>query len=49
MGVGGHRHALSALPPEKNRGTQCTGGRAGLDCCGKSRPHPDSMPGLPRP
>jgi hypothetical protein len=44
MGVGGQRHAPAALPA-----TNCTGGwvgpRAGLDGCGKSRPHRDSIPG----
>jgi len=42
MGVGGQRHAPSALPPRKRPGTHCTGGlvgpRAGLDGCGKSHP-----------
>ena len=31
MRVGGQRHAPAALPPGKKPGTQCTGGRAGLD------------------
>ena len=37
------------LYPRKRPGTHCTGGwvgpRAGLDGCGKSRPHRDSIPG----
>ena len=41
-GVGGQRHAPAALPPGEN-GTHCIGDwvgpRAGLDGCGKSRPH----------
>jgi hypothetical protein len=48
MGVGGQRHAPADLPPGKSPGTQCMGGwvspRAGLDGCGKSRPHKDSIP-----
>ena len=43
------RHAPAALPPGKRPGTHCIGGRvgprAGLDGCGKSRPHRDSIPG----
>jgi hypothetical protein len=43
MGVGGQRHARAALSPGKRAGTQCTRGwagpRAGLDGCGKPRPH----------
>jgi hypothetical protein len=42
MGVGGQRHAPAALTRERT-GTHCIGGwvtpRAGLDGCGKSRPH----------
>ena len=42
MGMGGQRHALSALPLGKRAGTHYTGGwvgpRAGLDGCGKPRP-----------
>jgi hypothetical protein len=42
-GVGGQRHAPSAIYPQEIPGTHCTGGwlgtRAGLDRCGKSRPH----------
>jgi hypothetical protein len=45
-GVGGQRHALAALPSERPA-THCIGGwvgpRAGLDSCGKSRPHRDSI------
>jgi hypothetical protein len=37
------------MPPGKRPGTHCTGGwvglRAGLDGCGKSRLHRDSIPG----
>ena len=48
MGMGGQRHAPTALPPGKRPGTHCIGGcadpRAGLDGCGKSRPHRDSIP-----
>ena len=40
MGVGGQRHALTALPPGKGPCTHCTGDwvdpRAGLAGCGKS-------------
>jgi hypothetical protein len=43
MGLGNQRHAPAALPPGERPGTHCTGGwvgpRAGLDGCGKSRPH----------
>ena len=38
------------LYPRERPGTHCTGGwvgpRAGLDGCGKSRPHRDSIPGM---
>jgi hypothetical protein len=48
-GVTGQRHALTALYPPERPGTHCTGGwvglRAGLDWCGKSRPHRNSIPG----
>jgi len=48
-GVRGKRHAPAALYPRKRRGTHCTGGwvvsRVGLDRCGKSRQHRDSIPG----
>jgi hypothetical protein len=53
MGVGGQLHAPSALPPGKRHGTHCTGGwvgpSAGLDECGKSRPHRNSIPGPSSP
>jgi len=43
MGVGVQHYALTALPGEKTFGTYCTGDwvdpRAGVDWCGKSRPH----------
>ena len=49
MGMGGQHHAPAALPPGKKPGIHCTGGwvgpKAGLDGCGKSRPHRDSNPG----
>jgi hypothetical protein len=42
------RHAPATLYPRERPGTHCTGGwvgpRAGLDRCGKSRPHRDSIP-----
>ena len=42
-GVRGQRHAPAALYPRERPDTRCTGGwvgpRAGLDRCGKSRPH----------
>ena len=48
-GVRGQLHAPAALYPRKRSGTHCTGGwvgpRAGLDRCGKSRLHRDSIPG----
>jgi hypothetical protein len=48
MRMGGQRHAPAALTLEKP-GTHCTGGwvgpTAGLDKCGKSRPHRDSIHG----
>ena len=44
-GVGGQRYGPAVLPSGKRPGTHCTGGwvgpRAGLDGCGKSRPHRD--------
>ena len=53
MRVGGQRHAPSALPPGKRRGTHCIGSwmcpRTGMDVCGKSRPHRGSIPGPLRP
>jgi len=46
--VGGQHHAPAALP-----GTHCIGGwmgrGPGLDGCGKSLPHPDSIPGPSSP
>ena len=49
MGVGGQRHALAALPPGKGAGIHRIGGwvgpRAGLDGCGKTRLHRNSIPG----
>ena len=52
MWVGGQRHAPAALP-RKRPGAHCTGGwvslRAGLEVCGKSRPHRDSIPGPSSP
>jgi hypothetical protein len=51
--VGGQQHALAALYPRERPGTQITGGwggpRAGLDGCGKSRPHRDSITGTSSP
>jgi len=47
-GVRGQRHAPAALYPRERPGTHYTGGwvgtRAGLDRCGKSRPHRNSIP-----
>ena len=47
MGVGDQCLA-SALYPREIHGTRCTGGcvglRGGLDECGKSRPHLESIP-----
>jgi len=49
----GQRHAPAALYPRKRPGTHCTGGwvgpRAGLDRCGKSRPHPRFDPRTVQP
>jgi hypothetical protein len=49
----GQRHAPAALYPRERPGTYCTGDwvgpRAGLDRCGKSRPHRDSIPGPSSP
>ena len=48
-GVGGERHVTAALPPPSGGrpGTHCiegwVGSRAGLDGCGKSRPHQASI------
>jgi len=51
--VRGQGHATGALYPRERPGTYCTGGwvgsRAGLDRCGKSRPHQDSIPGPSSP
>ena len=48
MTVRGQRHAPAVLPPGKRHATHSTGGwvgpRAGMDRCGKSRPHQDSIP-----
>jgi hypothetical protein len=53
MGVGGQRHAPAALPPGQRHGTHFKGGwvspTAGLDGCGKSRPHRVSIPGPSSP
>jgi len=52
MGVGGQRQAPAALPPGKTRYPLCRrlgGPRTGLDGCGKSRPHRDSIPGPSSP
>ena len=47
MGVGSQRHTPAALAPGKRPGTDCIGGwvgpRVGLDGCGKSRLHRDSI------
>jgi hypothetical protein len=52
-GVGGQRHASAALPAGKRSGSNFIGGwvgpRAGLDGCGKSRPHRDPTPGPSSP
>jgi hypothetical protein len=53
MGVGGKLQAPAALPPGKKPGTHFTGGwvgpRAGVDRCGNSRPHRDSITGPSSP
>jgi len=53
MGVGGQGHALAVLPPGERSGIRCRRGwvypRAGLEGCGKSRPHRDSIPGPSSP
>jgi hypothetical protein len=53
MEVSGQVHAPTALYPQERLGTQCTGRwvgpRAGLDRCGKSRPHRDSDPRTVKP
>ena len=47
-GMSGHPHAPAALYPRERPGTHRTGGwvgpRAGLDRCGISRQHRDSIP-----
>jgi len=52
-GVRCQRYAAAALYPQERLGTHCTeswvGPRAGLDRCGKSRPHWDSIPGPSSP
>jgi len=48
MGVGGQRHTPATLPPGKTRYQlyrRLGGPRAGLDGCGNSRSHRDSIPG----
>jgi hypothetical protein len=49
----GQRHAPAAFYPRERPGTRCTGGwvgpRTGLERCGKSRPHRDSIPGPSSP
>jgi len=51
-GVSGQRKTPAALPQGKRPCTHYIGGwvspRAGLDRCGKSRPHRDSIPGTPK-
>ena len=52
-GVRGQHHAPAAAYPPERPGTHCKEGwvglRAGLDRCGKSRPHRDSIPGPSNP
>jgi hypothetical protein len=52
-GVGGQRHSPAALPAGKRSFIHCirdwVGSRAGLDGCGKSCPHRDSIPGPSSP
>ena len=52
-GVEGSASRPDRSLPRKRPGTQCTGGwvgpRPGLDRCGKSRPHRDSIPGPSSP
>jgi len=47
--VRGQRHAPATPYPRERPRTHCTGGwvglGAGLDRCGKSRPHRNSIPG----
>jgi hypothetical protein len=53
MGVGGQRHAPATLPPGKRAVIDCIGSwvglRTGLDGCGTSRPHRNSIPGQSNP
>jgi len=52
MEVGGQRHAPAAFTPGKNSVPivqEADVPQAGLDGCGKSRPHWDSNPGPFRP
>jgi hypothetical protein len=51
MELGVKCHAPTALPPEKTQFSLLgwVGPRAGLDGCGKSRPHLESIPGLSFP
>ena len=53
MGVGGQRHTPAALPRGERPATHCiegwVGPRAGLDGCGKSHPHQDSIHGPSSP
>jgi len=48
-GVGSQRHAPAALPPGKTRYSLLGWPQVGLDGCGKSVPHQDSIPGPPSP
>ena len=52
MVVGGVSTTPRPLYPQERTSTHCTGGwvgpRAGLDGCGKSRRHRNSIPGHPR-
>jgi hypothetical protein len=52
-GIRGQRHAPAALRSEKKRCTYCVGrwvdSRGGLDGCGKSPPHRDSITGPSSP
>ena len=47
MGVGGQRHAPAAFTPGKDPVPIVQ--KAGLDRCGKTRPHRDSIPGPSSP
>ena len=53
VGVGGQSHASVASPSGKRPGTHSTGGwvgrSVGLDGCGKSRPHQNSILGPSSP